>query len=329
MFNVIKICEDLGIIKTLYFIKIVVKITMILVPIIIIVRLMYVLLKSLFKNDEHQNKKLVKESIIKIIVGASMFFIPTIVNVFVGFVATPNNYFLCIDNANAEYIKFLTEIENKKFAEEIEKLQKRNEKINTIVSSNTPSTSTSNLEYKNLNDIYVGDSKTVGMYRAVVGQSSSGTVKKVYENNYWFAKWAQGYKWFKATAYPETEKKLKTENYNFYHLLGANDLKTQDRAKDYVNLLEQLAKKYPNSRFVVVSVTPIDDVKIKKKGYKVRNHEAIAFNEKYINAVKEKGLPNLVYCDIYSSIISSFETTDGLHYTKTTYKRVFSLLDNC
>ena len=325
MLNVIQICEDLGVVKTLYFIKILVKIIMILIPVIIIVRLMYVLLKSLFKNDENQNKKLILESIIKIIIGASIFFIPTIVNIFVGFVATPNNYFSCIDNANQEYIKFLTEIENKKFAEKLADLRRRNNDINVVISNN----SSYNDKFKNLKHIYIGDSKTRGMYSAVSGKSTGKSVSADYENHYWYAKGSQRLDWFKSSAYPVIEKKLKSDNYIVYHLMGTNDLKRPKNAPKYIELLETLAKEFPNSKIVVVSVTPVNDKNARRHQYSVRNKDVIEFNKLYISGVQEKSIPNLTYCDIYSSIIDEYEAPDGVHYSKTTYKRIYALLDNC
>ena len=329
MFNVLKICENLGVLKTLYFIKILLRILLILVPVLVIIRVMYTLLKSMFTDS--QSSKQVKKSLIIVLIGVVIFFVPNIVSIFISYVASPENMFSCFDNANPETIKFLTEIENKKFAEEIEKLQQRNKEINVVFPSlnNSGSSGLQNSSYKNLNHIYVGDSKTVGMYTAVVGKSTKGTSIATHKNNYWYAKGSQGYSWFESTAYPATEKKLKTANYVFYHLMGTNDLKSQNRAEKYVNLLEKLAKKYPNSKFVVVSVTPIHDSKAKKKGYKVVDKEVVSFNKKYVNAVREKGLTNLTYCDVYSSVIDNFETGDGIHYTKTTYKRIYALLENC
>ena len=153
--------------------------------------------------------------------------------------------------------------------------------------------------------IYIGDSRFVGM----------NNVCKVSKekNTFVVAKVGQGYKWFTDTALGEVNKiKSSNKNINNWVLvigLGVNDLGNCDK---YVKKYKSLSK---TNNIVLVSVNPIEKHKY------ITNKDISDFNTKL------KSIDKIKYIDTYSYLVSnSYSTTDGLHYTNSTYNSIFKYI---
>lgn len=171
--------------------------------------------------------------------------------------------------------------------------------ISTGDNSNSPSGSA---------NLFIGDSRTVGMCEEF---GLCGNTKYV-------AEVGMGYNWLESTAIAEANSILQSsDKYNIYILLGANDYDYQ--ANNYIKKVNELASgEWKDHNIIFVSVGPFSSDS--------ENSKVESFNQ-----TLKSGLSSSVkYCDIYSSLKSGgFNTTDGTHYDKATYEKMFSLVKSC
>lgn len=357
-------CMNSGILESIYIIKKVLDILFILAPVFVIITTMISLFQTLVSDKKLDD--VVKTAITKIAISGIIIFIPLIVTSFVKVINNgeeSKSFLSCYENATKEKIEYY---KNKEAAEQKKKIsdrktqekknqasiKKQEEKIkrsgdstledNTHVretTSNNGSTSstggsTSSVSSTTVNKnvggvLYIGDSRTVGMYFSVYGGSYSSEINITQGSQKWLAKVGSSYNWFQNTAVPYITNYVKNGNYTVTIQMGANDLYSTSRANSYVNSISNLAASYPNSNFVIISVNPVNDSKAKNAGYQVTNSQVISFNNAYKSAISSAGKSNISYCDVYSSISSSFSTSDGLHYDNTTNKIIYNRIGGC
>ena len=113
-----KICTDPSVLKVIYFLKIIVIIIKIAVPIILVVLARIDLFKAVIASDDKEKKKAVKLLIKRVIYSLLIFFVPTIVNtlmITIGNMGESENFTDCLENATIENInKYQAEEEKKK-----------------------------------------------------------------------------------------------------------------------------------------------------------------------------------------------------------------------
>ncbi len=153
--------------------------------------------------------------------------------------------------------------------------------------------------------IFVGDSRTVGMESAV---SNSKTL--------YIGKVSMGYSWLKSTASESLKDALnKKPTAKVIMGFGINDL---GNISNYIAYYKTLIKSYPKASFYFMSVNPVNESKAKKNGYSVTNSQIKSFNSKLKEAFPSQ------YLDTYSYLNkNSFSTSDGIHYTSATYKKLY------
>lgn len=365
MILLIEICQKSGVLQTLYILKLLFKITCILVPIFIIITAMISLFKAITDNDDSAIKSSVSLIITKFVIGVIIFFIPLIIESLLSLVSTiktNDGYVACFKNATPAKISYYKNLEKQKAAAKTQKeaaeaqkqkelnekkWQEQKELEDQLAKDKTPPSTNPTQDETKLPDdnspassapqsdpgnyqgtLYIGDSRTVGMYLAIYPGSYTSNISKTAGNDYWFASVGKGYSWFKNTSVSQIKSFVGKGNYIVTIQMGANDLTSSTAASSYISTASSLAKSYPNSRFVIISVNPIDDVKI-KGNYSVRNSDVIRYNNSLKSAISSSGTSNLSYCDVYSQIINSFSSTDGLHYTAGTYSSIYQIINNC
>ena len=147
--------------------------------------------------------------------------------------------------------------------------------------------------------VVIGDSRTVGMASC----ASLGVGKVI-------AEVGMGYNWLVKTALPEAEKTGLT---NYVILLGVNDLY---QSGNYVKKYNELVSKGIN--LTIVTVGPMQEGDTR---WSVKNPQIEEFNAKITQ------VPGANIVDLYSHMKQTgYTTTDGLHYTKDTYKEIASYL---
>ncbi|MDO5345912.1 MAG: SGNH/GDSL hydrolase family protein [Lachnospiraceae bacterium] len=147
--------------------------------------------------------------------------------------------------------------------------------------------------------IFVGDSRTVGMGEAETDDTCTyiGAV-------------GEGYHWFADTGMAQMEAAMEQYPADPVVLnLGVNDM---DMIDSYLELYKTFAKTYPETRFYFMSVNPVTE-----KAAHVTNEEIADFNSKLRAAFPEAYLD----CNTYLRI-KEFESADGVHYSRETYRTI-------
>ncbi|MCD7955774.1 MAG: hypothetical protein LUG93_08500 [Lachnospiraceae bacterium] len=154
--------------------------------------------------------------------------------------------------------------------------------------------------------IFVGDSRIVGMASAV---SDSNTI--------FIGKVGMGLSWLKSTASNTLATYLnKDSTAKVIFAFGVNDLYN---ISSYITYYNTLIAKYPDTEFYMMAVNPVNETTAKKYGYSVTNSQIAAFNKKL------KAAFSSIYVDTYTYLNSNgFGTSDGIHYTSATYKKIYS-----
>lgn len=170
--------------------------------------------------------------------------------------------------------------------------------------------------------IFMGDSRTVGMYSAVHGGNAE-PVDTVSGNEYWIAKTSQGYRWMTENAIPKAEAYGISTNTDIFILFGVNDLGNIEK---YLSTINEKAAQWrqQGARVYYVSVNPVYDGKSRN----VKNSAIEQFNSHM-----RQGLSYAVtYVDTYSRLFPDISEdpskTDrlGIHYHSDTYQTIYNIL---
>ena len=161
------------------------------------------------------------------------------------------------------------------------------------------------LAKQNRKVMIVGDSRTVGMDISV---SENGVS--------FLGKVGAGYTWLSGTADSKVRTFLKSNPYGLVvFAFGVNDLGYTDK---YIAYYKKLMSSYPNADFFYMAVNPIES---RAANAWLSNSKIEAFNRKLKNAFGAK------YIDTYKYLKDGgFSTFDGIHYTVSTYKKLYSFV---
>lgn len=109
MYLLMETCQHPGVLKTIYFIKILVDVIFIIVPIMLIILLLIDFSKAVISGDSENNKKNNKLVIGRIVSAIVIFAIPWIVNTFLLMLSSAgfsSDYSVCLNNANKDSIDY-------------------------------------------------------------------------------------------------------------------------------------------------------------------------------------------------------------------------------
>lgn len=325
-----EICVEPDFLRIIYFIKIIINVIFIIVPIGVIVMGLIDLSKSTISSNEEEQKKKSKLFLKRIISAVLVFAVPWIVNVIMGLLGklTSNvNLADCWNYANSEKINDLATIatneERLKYEEEQKQLEAKRKQLEKEeqdrIQQNTPKPNTNSNNGDSTVEgkvIFIGDSRTVGMCQSVqINDNEDCSIAEV----------GKGYQWLaSADITNKLDAKLK-QNPNSYVVInmGVND---PGSSNNYIKYYNDLITKYPKIHLVVVSVTPIDDEKAKANNYIITDSNVTSFNEEIKNGIDSN---KISYCDVYSKIKNNFETVDGIHYKSNTYNTIYTEIKNC
>ncbi|MBR2834012.1 MAG: hypothetical protein IKE75_06310 [Bacilli bacterium] len=187
----------------------------------------------------------------------------------------------------------------------------------------------SNLELKEKNKIVIiGDSR----FDYIVLKKD---VIKIPDNYIMIAKSGASYEWFYYEALNKLYKILnKKTDVNYYVVMnvGVNDIQFngnyQPALDKYIKTYNDLASKYSNVDFYLLSINPINEEKLNYyQPQNIRTNKKIEdFNNQLLDSIEN--IDNLYYCDSYHDIY--FHTEDGLHYTdKTGQDTINYIKDEC
>lgn len=179
--------------------------------------------------------------------------------------------------------------------------------------SNSDSTNEGESVEDTLGIIYIGDSRTVGLEKAISKAS----------NEFFVAESKKGYDWFVDTAVPKVNEIIKEnpdyKKWTIISNLGINDLGYQ--VSNYISKYnELLTDSWSTYNFCFQSVNPVDE---SKDDVPITNAQIESFNEAIKNNV-----PNARYINTYTTIKNNFSSSDGIHYDKETYKNIYNTIQN-
>lgn len=187
---------------------------------------------------------------------------------------------------------------------------KNNKNNNTNSNSNNKNnnskTDTSTNNYSSF--VLVGDSR-------FVGQESSGFKNS---KTTYIASVGKGLTYMKSNE--EAMKKKDSKNTAYVINMGVNDLYN---ANSYVEYINKIAKNYKGDIYYL-SVNPVEESKAANNGYSIKNSDIEKFN-----SILKSGLKNVTYLDSYNYLKNNgFSTTDGIHYDKNTYQKIYNYINS-
>ena len=148
--------------------------------------------------------------------------------------------------------------------------------------------------------IWVGDSRTLGMQKAVAN------------SDVYIGAAGEGYDWFVETGLDEMRSAIEEHPdsvivFNF----GVNDY---DNMENYLALYEKLFEEYPDKHFYFLAVNPIDPELCEN----ITNEEIADFNDHLRRLSPDS------YIDSYTQIkAAEIQTIDGVHYSQDDYRFIY------
>lgn len=303
--DLMEICTNPDVLRVIYFIKILINIIMIILPIGLILWGIIDVSKATISGEEGEQKKIIKLFFKRFVYTALVFAMIWIVNVVMNLLGDLTNgvsFMACWENANAS---------------KIEELDKANNNSNSD-SNNNSSNSDNSDGSKDDKIILIGDSRTNGMCQINSIKNDS--------NVSCIAKDSMGYAWLSGKFVTNELKNLLEANPDSYVVsnFGVNDT---GNVTSYATFYNNLIVTYPNIKLVFVSVNPINDEKAKKNGYYATDSDVVNFNKTIKPLLDDK----IIYCDTYHELKNTlfFETSDGVHYTSKTYNDIYDEIRKC
>lgn len=149
--------------------------------------------------------------------------------------------------------------------------------------------------------IWVGDSRTVGMGRAVDN------------DDIYIGADGEGYTWLYETGVVQLSEAIKTAPgtpvvFNF----GVNDC---DDIDNYLDLYHAIEAEYPDTHFYYLSVNPIEPTLCDN----VTNEEISDFNAQLKNEFPDQYIDSFTFLQINETV-----TVDGVHYTEEDYQKIYN-----
>ena len=159
--------------------------------------------------------------------------------------------------------------------------------------------------------VFIGDSRTVGM-KSAIGN----------DGNVWSAKVGMGYSWMKSTGVPQVEANINA-NTDVVILMGVNDVRSLSYTKKYVSYLNDKAAAWTalGANVYYVSVNPM--------AFETSSYPGITNSliESWNSRMKQGLSANIAYIDTYSKVVGQVSSSDGIHYSKSSYKTIYSLIN--
>ncbi len=310
-------CGGQAILSVIKFIMKLLDLVLFIVPILLIVMVSIDFVKNVITNDEGQMKKNFQLVIKRILMCGALFLVDPLVHFSINLLGENGvDYASCVRIAlNEDLSQYKIDYSSNEGNDSQEVNLSPSSGLEVVPNKDKDNSNQGNLEQVD-GTIFIGDSRFVGM-KSALGSSSNEAQ--------WISKTGEGYSWLVNTAITSLNSKIKSgKRYNIVINLGVNDMGNIDK---YLNFYDKMVKykEYKDCNIIIVSVNPIDDSLVAKYGYSVKDSMVKKFNTKL-----KKNLNNKIkYCDTYSKIKSTFKTTDGLHYTNNTYKKIYKEIKNC
>lgn len=156
--------------------------------------------------------------------------------------------------------------------------------------------------------LLIGDSRAEGMHE-VVGDAGIS----------WCFRIGSGYNWMISDAFPAADASV-TAGTSVVIALGVNDVVDSFRIQQYASAISRQAAvwKERGVRTYYVSILPVDDSLDSEE-----HNSDIEYWNRTIGPLLSE---DVTYLDLYGRVLADYATTDGLHYTDDTYRKIFQLI---
>ena len=177
--------------------------------------------------------------------------------------------------------------------------------------------------------VFVGDSRTVGMYITLSGAGYSEDIDAALGNEIYIGRVAMGYDWFVSTGMAEAAPYLAQGNTDLVILMGCNDMAApESSASSYASFVNANIENWMagNNRVFFDSVNPVGHMggggETSCSIYS-NDGTCVPFNETLKASLDDK----VSWIDTYSYLVSgSYATVDGIHYDSTTYYAIHDFI---
>lgn len=326
---IIDICNNSSILRLFLLLSYIFRILCVLLPFLLMFKCFQICYKHVVSGEPIS--KSLPDLFKKFAAALIVFFIPTICGFFFNMVddySSNTEFQTCFENINLEYIEELqnqelldssTDVNDTSTITPDEPLLWPEEDNNDNNSNNNSSNNVSNTNTGNAyGNLYVGDSRTVGMGQSV----SMGSTDLVYATSGGAM----------AAYNKDIAKALNVINsnpdkrYNLVLNYGVNNLGA-DWVGAYKSLINQVNGR---ANILIVSINPCND----SIALYCRNSNIVPVNNKLKNAFSS-GYQNVKYCDTYSAFVNKsnylnmIETREGIHYTKEGYSFINNEINRC
>lgn len=163
--------------------------------------------------------------------------------------------------------------------------------------------------------VWVGDSRTTGLRLYTNHSDQDAFIDAV----------GMAYDWFIGTAVPDLKVYLDTGNATKVYInMGVNDCAvyynntSRYPVNDYINTINELVMAYPEIEFFFISVGPSSGDYYGNVSISGLNAYVDGFN----NAMKQNCLATYIDCAEFL-MQDGFTTTDGIHYNRDTYNKIY------
>lgn len=169
------------------------------------------------------------------------------------------------------------------------------------------------------NTIFIGDSRTVGIYDAIHGTSTANKTNVCavdLDGTVWSCKVSMGLKWMKEVGVPQIEN-LITEGSNVVILMGVNDVSYDQNVLKYLEYINTKGKEWTDrgAKVYYAGIMPI------KKDDKYATNAQI----NNWNTIMAANLQNAEYISMDG--ISQYNFSDTYHFKRNTSLEIFSYLN--
>ena len=317
--DISKTCSDPALGNILSSVKKLVDVIQIVGPILALIGLVSIIFKLFMDPDDKKAPKQLKNWLAALI---ALFFIPMLINVVMGALGENFTFSSCWGSISSpgnssSYIDPYSGKQKTKFITD-NQYEKGDEKKTEDTSTGGSSTSTLGPGNSNIGTrFFIGDSRTVQMYCYLHDDWNGSTVSRLASGiseangDVWSSKGSMGLEWMKSTGVPNVEANFKSGTAVII-LMGVNDLYN---VNNYISYLNSKASTWTSkgANVYFVSVNPTSG------SYAHMNSNINNFNNKM------KNISGVKYIDTSSYLISNgFTATDGLHYDKATYQKIYN-----
>ena len=127
------VCDNSSFMAAMLFVKRIINIVFIVVPIILTLLFTIDLAKNVFSKDDQENQKNLKLGIKRIVYSLILLFVPLLVKTFMGMISGYSKVASCYDMATEEHVVELLAQEENRYREERSKKEEEREKDSEIV----------------------------------------------------------------------------------------------------------------------------------------------------------------------------------------------------